>query len=223
MKTKVYNLIILDESGSMSPLKSATIAGCNETINTIKSAQKAHDNLDQYVSIFAFQSGSEVPSRYLVKNVPASAAEHIDAKMYEPWGATPLYDAIGTTVSELIHQTKHTDDVGSVTIITDGMENDSKLFNRHQIHRMIGELKEKGWNFNFIGANIDVEKVSASLNIDNSARFESDEDSVTDMFDKLSESNCGYMADLSFSEAAAPGSAERYERRKEASRKFFKK
>ena len=102
MKTKVYNLIILDESGSMSCVTKQTINGCNETINTIKSTQQKYAaNQEHYISIYAFQSNGNVPSRYLVKNIPASAAEHISDSDYSPWGATPLYDAVGSCLSEL--------------------------------------------------------------------------------------------------------------------------
>ena len=74
MKTEIYNLIILDESGSMDCVKKQTISGCNETINTIRMAQEKYaDTQLHYVSIFAFQSGS-VPSRYIIKNEPIDDA-----------------------------------------------------------------------------------------------------------------------------------------------------
>ena len=69
MKTEIYNLIILDESGSMSHVKRQTVSGCNETINTIRSAQeKFADTQTHYVSIYAFQANDKIPSRYLIKN-----------------------------------------------------------------------------------------------------------------------------------------------------------
>ena len=71
MKTEIYNLIILDESGSMSHVKRQTVSGCNETINTIRSAQeKFADTQTHYVSIYAFQANDKIPSRYLIKNQP---------------------------------------------------------------------------------------------------------------------------------------------------------
>ena len=62
--SEIYNLIILDESGSMSCVWEQTISGCNETINTIKAAQnKFAENQKHFVSIYAFQSAGNRPSR----------------------------------------------------------------------------------------------------------------------------------------------------------------
>ena len=69
-KTTVFNLIILDESGSMDSLTNATISGCNETLSVIRAAQQqVGDRQRHLVSIYAFQSGA-VPSRYIIKNAP---------------------------------------------------------------------------------------------------------------------------------------------------------
>ncbi len=184
MKTDIYNLIILDESGSMCGVTKQTISGCNETINTIRAAQqKFADTQDHYVSIFAFQSDGNNPSRYLIKNMPAANVHHIDNKMYEPNGCTPLYDAVGSTLVDLKATTKEKDlAIGSVTIITDGMENSSRHYTHKQVADMISALKELGWNFNFIGANIDVEYTAQSLNIDNRLEFANDEEGTQEMF-----------------------------------------
>lgn len=185
MKTTIFNLIILDESGSMEGIRNQTIAGCNEVINTIKHAQKEHaDTQKHFISIYAFQSGGN-PSRYLIKNEAPDSTNHITETDYAPCGCTPLYDAIGVTVNSLREVVKtHEHAIGSVTIITDGMENSSKEYNHHQVSNMIKELKEMGWNFNFIGANIDVMKVSRSMNIDNALAFEHTQVGTTIMFEK---------------------------------------
>ena len=182
-KASIYNLIILDESGSMSPVTAQTISGCNETINTIKhSAREYADTQEHFISIFAFQSGC-APSRYLIKNVPALAATHITGKDYEPGGCTPLYDAIGSTLSDLKATTSDRPmAIGSVTIITDGYENSSERYNHAQVQRMISQLKEMGWNFNFIGANIDVDRTARSLNIDNAMAFTQDAEGTKEAF-----------------------------------------
>ncbi len=184
MKTEIYNLIILDESGSMSGVRMQTISGCNETINTIRSSQEEYkDSQTHYVSIYAFQDRGRRPSRYLIKNAPIEKVEHINKDSYEPWGNTPLYDAVGSTLVDLnavVNEKKFA--IGSVTIITDGYENSSCHYTREKVAKMIDSLKEIGWNFNFIGANIDVEKVSASLNIENSLAFSQDDEGTKDMF-----------------------------------------
>lgn len=150
MKTDIFNLIIIDESGSMSDVKKQTISGCNETIDTIKLSQKKFaETQNHYVSVYLFQSGS-IPSRYLLKNVPAYAVEHVSNKDYEPMGCTPLFDAVGSTLTDLILTVKHKKDaIGSVTIITDGYENSSTDYSLSQISQMISQLKEKRVVFQF--------------------------------------------------------------------------
>lgn len=198
MKATFFNLIILDESGSMSHLVSSTISGCNETINSIKSIQEKNtDSQEHYVSIYCFQSFSEVPSRYLCENIPANEAKHISDKDYRPWGFTPLYDAIGFTLKDLEKQTSKTEGaLASVTIITDGYENSSRHFTGAQIVKLIDRLKELGWNFNFIGANIDAASVARQFHIDNSMQFEANKEDSDRMWSRQRSSR-----DLYFSKA----------------------
>ena len=194
MKTKFFNLIILDESGSMSCMHQQTINGCNETINTIRAAQKKFgEQQEHYVSIFAFQSDGERESRYLIKNVPVAEVEHVTANDYEPYGCTPLYDAVGATLTDLKRKVdKEASAIGSVTIITDGEENSSRRYTGSQVAEMIASLKSKGWNFNFIGANIDVQRAAKELNIDNYLAFEQTEEKVDAMFEIERNSRMNY-------------------------------
>lgn len=86
-KTTVFNLIILDESGSMSPLSRQTVDGCNETLNVIRSLQKKHgDTQRNLVSIFLFQDNEEIPSRYVCKNNPIEKTADLTPETYRPWG-----------------------------------------------------------------------------------------------------------------------------------------
>ncbi len=195
MKTEIYNLIILDESGSMDCVKSQTISGCNETINTIRSAQeKFAGTQEHYVSIYAFQADGHVPSRYIVKNEPIANVRHINGELYAPWGSTPLYDAVGSTLVDLKATVKGKEmAIGNVTIITDGMENASRHYTLQKVAKMIDELKELGWSFNFIGANIDVKGTAASLNIDNSMEFQQDAVGTQMMFARERSSRMRWM------------------------------
>ncbi len=198
MKTQIFNLIILDESGSMGCVTRQTINGCNETINTIRSVQeKFAETQEHFVSIYAFQSNGNKASRYLIKNEPIDKVAHINEENYTPWGGTPLYDAVGATLSDLKATTKCSEDaIGSVTIITDGEENSSRQYSLPQVAKMIDALKEMGWNFNFIGANIDVRRVSRSLNIDNAMAFEQSASGTQQMFNKDSRSRMAYFSRL---------------------------
>lgn len=81
----------------------------------------------------------------------------------------------------------HEDSTAMVTIITDGYENTSREYTYEHVAKMIQELKQLGWIFNFLGANIDVEKVGQSLNIDkeNCMSYESTEDGTRSSLSKL--------------------------------------
>lgn len=194
MKTKIFNLIILDESGSMTGVCQQTVSGCNETINTIKVAQsKNGETQDHYVSIFAFQSGGNKPSRYILKNEKAATVRHITSEDYEPSGSTPLYDAVGGTLADLkAVAASEGEAIGSVTIITDGYENTSRYYTRELVMKMIEALKECGWNFNFIGANIDVEKVASGMGIENAMGFKQTSEGTRVMFEEQNRCRSAY-------------------------------
>ncbi|MDE6578863.1 MAG: hypothetical protein K2J82_07365 [Muribaculaceae bacterium] len=224
-KTTCFNLIILDESGSMSSISPQTIAGCNETLNVIRSLnEKYADSQRQLVSIYVFQSGNDKsPSRYLCKNVPIEQAKDITDKDYRPWGCTPLLDAVGSTLVDLrAVASTHEDAVASVTIITDGMENSSSEYTWEQVSKLIEQLKELGWNFNFIGANIDVVKVSRKMNIDNSMAFNASAKGTSNMMDRLASNLASYHDDRVMFEKGLDAE-EKIQYRKQRSKSFFRK
>ncbi len=120
--------------------------------------------------------------------------EHITGEQYVPFGCTPLYDAVGATLTDLKTVTKDNKlAIGSVTILTDGMENSSQHYTRQKVAQMIEALKELGWSFNFIGANIDVQATAQSLNIDNYMEFRQDAEGTAEMFAKESRSRMGWL------------------------------
>lgn len=224
-KTTVFNLIILDESGSMSPLTKQTVSGCNETLNVIRSLEQKHgDTQRNLVSIYLFQSNDEIPSRYVCKNQSIAKIKDMTTKEYRPWGATPLLDAVGSTLVDLrAVASTHEDSTAIVTIITDGMENSSKQYSYEQVSRLISELKELGWTFNFIGANIDVDMVSRRMNIDNAMKFDSTVEGTADMWNCYRENLSAHeerriMAEMEHPDASV---SERRKLRKKNSKGFF--
>lgn len=227
MKTKIFNLIILDESGSMDCVKTQTISGCNETINTVIAAQKRYaDTQEHTVSIYAFQSAGERPSRYIMKNVPATEIQPISDADYCPDGLTPLNDAVGATLVDLKSYTSGFPlAIGSVTIITDGYENSSRHYSRAQVASMIDELKAKGWNFNFIGANIDVSSTAASFSIDNSLEFQQNDCGTQIMFEQANEGRMRYYErmDGCMADCCEVAPEEFAKKAVEASKNFFNK
>jgi hypothetical protein len=179
-KSDAYNLIILDESGSMSTVRDATISGCNETLISIRNTQKEQAGIRQYVSIFCFDSSH---SRYIFHDTPVDEVRDMTRADYCPSACTPLYDAIGYTVLQLYRKINRQEAKGNVTIITDGYENASRKWKLPLVQELIETLKNKGWVFSFIGANIDVKSTANSLGIDSFMQFEQTQTGMEDMFE----------------------------------------
>ena len=170
MKVNVFNLIILDESGSMDSMRKAAVDGLNETIQAIQSAQKKHEDLQtHFVTLVSFNSDG---IRTLIDNCPAGQVKLINPRDYVPNACTPLYDAMGISLSKLRSQLKQEEENQVLaTIITDGMENASREFKGKMIKNMVQELKQLGWTFVYIGTNQDVDAVADSLSIDNRMNY----------------------------------------------------
>lgn len=195
MKTqKIYNLIILDASGSMSSIYGQALTGVNETIATIRMAQQQYPDMPQYLSLASFSAGEHFLNR-IYNAAPIAAVRNITPEDYPLLGCTALYDAIGTTVSELQRCVTHDDRV-LVTIITDGYENASHTWRGSQIKSLIEELRQMGWTFTYIGADQDVEKEAGNIGVRNSLRFSSDPRSTQRMFARESRSRKAYYASL---------------------------
>lgn len=188
-RTATYNLIILDESGSMWHVRQNTISGCNETLQNIRSQQQEHPEERQYVSVYSFNTTCQ---HYIVHNAPADIVGDIRKRDYNPNASTPLFDAVGQTLSELQSLIGEGDAVANVTIITDGYENASRRWSLPAVAKLIAELKEKGWVFTFIGANINVEQAARNFGIDSYMQFEQTDEGMTGMFGNMMESQKAY-------------------------------
>lgn len=181
MRTKIFNLIIVDESGSMTFIERQAVNGVIETIQTIQSAQKKHaDEQEHFVTLISFSSEGV---KYIYNNKPVNEIADATSLNYRPYGGTPLYDAIGNGIVSLRSQVAKDDKV-LVTIITDGEENCSKEWNHQQIRNLIEAQKEQHWVFTYIGTNQDVEKVSLDLSINNHMSFACSNEGTHEMFMK---------------------------------------
>ena len=167
MKTRIFNLIIIDESGSMQSIKTAAIDSVNETIQTIRSAQKKHENQEHFVSLVTFND--DVKTIY--ECVPVDEIKELTSETYQPDCWTALYDAMGISLNALRPKVAENDKV-LVTVVTDGEENASKEYSGKAIKALVDELKAKGWVFAYMGANQDVEAVAATISITNVMHFE---------------------------------------------------
>ena len=187
---KVYNLIILDESGSMSAIKNATISGFNEVVQTIKGIEKKFPEQQHFISLVTFNG---LGIKTLLDKQPAVSLSLIDEKTYQPDSMTPLYDAIALSVLKLKIDVAGIESVNVlVTILTDGEENVSKEFSHAQVNSIVAEQKNLGWTFTYIGANHDVERVARSISITNTMVFEADEKLMKHTFAKESQSREQY-------------------------------
>ena len=203
-KTQVYNLVILDKSGSMDSIRKEAVDGYNETLGSIRAAQLKHlDTQDHFVSLAAFcDCGIDM----IYDKTPINDAEKLTLQQYEPCCCTPLFDAIGKTVKKMKKHTKEIDDVAVlVTIITDGYENSSKEWNGPAIKKLIDECKAEGWMFSFVGAGEDVVKVAMTIAITNTvvweqtakgteAMFENENQARNRFYDKLAAPCCASMS-----------------------------
>ncbi|MCM1109889.1 MAG: VWA domain-containing protein [Clostridium sp.] len=178
MKKRVFNLIILDESGSMWSIKKQAVDGVNETIQTIRNAQQQHPEQDHFISFISFNT-ARINTIY--DRTDASCAEEITMDQYQPSCGTPLYDAMGSAITAL-RSSVADNDVVLVTVITDGEENSSREFSGASIKSLVESLKNRGWVFTYIGANQDVEKVAATMSINNSLSFSADVEGTKCMF-----------------------------------------
>ena len=163
MKTRIFNLIILDESGSMQSIKPAAINGMNETVQSIRAAQKKHEDQEHVVTLVSFNSSA---IKTIYDCVPSAEVKELTDNDYIPDCCTPLYDAMGHAINALRPKVGSEDKV-LVTVITDGEENSSTEYSGKAIKALVEELKGKGWVFAYIGANQDVEKVAATISVTN--------------------------------------------------------
>ena len=144
-------VFILDRSGSMAGLEDDTVGGFNAMIDK----QKKEDGRC-YVSTILFDHEVET----LHDRVPLEQIEPITRDDYFVRGCTALIDAIGMTVSHIeeVHRYIRPEDVPARTVFvitTDGLENASKEYSADKVRKMIERKKKNGWEFLFIGANID--------------------------------------------------------------------
>ena len=163
MRNNITELVfILDRSGSMAGLESDAIGGFNAMLDKQKRQKGAC-----YVSTVLFDNDSEV----LHDRVELGRVQRMTKADYTVRGCTALLDAIGGAIRHIgnIHKYARPEDVPAHTlfvITTDGMENASHLYTGEQVRQMIQRQKEKyGWEFLFIGANIDAVETAARYGI----------------------------------------------------------
>ncbi len=191
MKKGLTELVfILDRSGSMGGLESDTIGGYNAVLRKHKEAEG-----EALVSTILFDDRTEV----LHDRVPVKEVQPITAKEYYVRGCTALLDAVGSAIRHIadVHKCLGKENVPEKTIFvitTDGMENASRNYTYNKVRKMIERRKEKhGWEFLFLGANIDAVAEAGKLGIhaDRAVRFHNDSVGVALNFRALADVTSG--------------------------------
>lgn len=155
-------VFILDRSGSMSGLEADTIGGFNSMID-----KQRKEEGEALISTVLFDDQTDV----LYDRVPVGKVEPMNDSQYFVRGCTALLDALGGAIHHIgnVHKYAREEDVPEKTlfiITTDGMENASHTYTYDKVKQMVERQKEKyGWEFLFLGANIDAIEVAGRFGI----------------------------------------------------------
>lgn len=181
-------VFILDRSGSMAGLELDTIGGFNSMLE-----KQRKEPGDAYVSTILFDDTSEV----IHDRLPIHEVPKLTENEYYVRSCTALLDAVCGAISHIanIHKYARQEDIPERTlfiITTDGMENASHRYTYKMVRQMIQEQKEKGWEFIFLGANIDVAQEAERFGIDESmaANYHCDEDGMALNYQVIHEALC---------------------------------
>ena len=190
MKKNLTEIVfILDRSGSMAGLEDDTIGGFNAMIEK----QKREEG-EALVSTVLFDNESEV----IHDRVDIQRIEPMTRKEYYVRGCTALLDAVGGAIHHIgnVHKYAREEDRPEKTLLvitTDGMENASRKYSYDRLKAMIKRQKEKyGWEFLFLGANIDAAKEAArfGINADRAANYHADHMGTGLVYETVSEAIC---------------------------------
>lgn len=198
-KEKVEVVFIMDRSGSMSGLEADTIGG----FNAMLAKQKAESGNIIWSTVL-FDHISEV----VHDRVPVDKVRELDSNTYYVRGSTALLDAVGGAIHHIgnVHKYAREEDRPSKTlfvITTDGMENSSVIFDYRRVKRMIERQQKKyGWEFIFLGANMDAVGVAGRIGISpqRSARYHCDSTGIATNYRVVAESMVRMSKGLDFAD-----------------------
>ena len=186
MKDTLELVFIIDQSGSMRGLEKDTIGG----FNSILDKQKDKHGSDVIVSTVLFSHKTDV----IHNRIPIEEIEPLDERQYVVGGTTALLDAVGGAIDHItrVHNllgVKNTPNQTLFVITTDGQENASRYFKKEMIEHMIKQKQEEGWEFIFLGANIDAYNQARSYGIRNDrvSNYMHDSEGVKNMYESLNE------------------------------------
>ncbi|MCM1189314.1 MAG: VWA domain-containing protein [bacterium] len=223
MRNQITELVfILDRSGSMAGLEGDTIGGFNALIE-----KQRRQEGECLVSTVLFDNVSEV----LYDRVRLKEVRKMTEDDYTVRGCTALVDAIGCAIKHIgnIHKYARPEDVPEHTlfvITTDGMENASHIYSSDEVREMVERQKEKyGWEFLFIGANIDAVETAGHFGIraDRTANYHADSRGTAVVFDAVARTVCQVRENAPLAASWNESINEDYKSRKKGSGLFSKR
>lgn len=227
---EIYNLLILDGSGSMLQLRKVARIGYNQTLNAIREAQKTYPNEQQHFASFVVFNNKVTK---VFENESILKVQNLTVSQYIPDGCTAMFDAIGMSLSTLKKRLNAKEKtMAVVTIISDGMENASKEYDLEKVVSLIEELKDMGCTINFMGPGYKVldrltyaEHMAKELHIDNFLAFEYTDEGFRDAWDRQSNAFRDYYGRVRDYENDVRNMSEKerreYYRRKNQEDKFY--
>ncbi len=182
---KTELVFILDRSGSMGGLETDTIGGFNSTLED----QRKLEGETRVSTILFDNQFEELHDRIDLKDIQA-----LTSQQYFVRGSTALYDAVAMGIRKIANvqaavKTEAQADKVIVVIITDGYENSSRETSAAMLKKMIKEKRAEGWEFIFMGANIDAALAAGEIGISasNAANYVPDSQGVKIQYECLSE------------------------------------
>lgn len=191
MKNMTEIIFIIDKSGSMQPLTDDTIGGFNGFIESQRELEG-----EAYLTTVLFSTDHKKLHDHIdIREVPT-----MDKKQYVPGGMTAMLDTLGETINEVqtrIDNTPVEERPNNIlcVITTDGLENSSHTYNKSTVQKMIEhQTKGHGWQFIFLGANMDAVSEAAHLGIDLAATYTANSIGTKAVYDSINCAASSYRA-----------------------------
>lgn len=208
-------VMILDKSGSMGGLESDTIGGYNGMMEKQRKA-----GVNALVTTVLFNNEAvTIHDRVPIANMPKMTGQE-----YQTGGCTALLDAVGQTISRVKLQHARDGELAPkrtmVVITTDGLENASREYSYTRVKKLIEQQKEEGWEFIFLGANIDAAAEAERIGIrrDHAARYMNDEEGIEENYKALNDVVQCYACRCAYDPAPMAQVQAEYKRRSKASK-----
>lgn len=179
-KTKVFDLIIVDMSASMDSIFASVIEGLNDMVDGLKQASEKYScTQEHYQTMVGFNS---LFLEKICDNVPIDSVKKFTKDDFFIGGATPLYDAMGISISSMMDVVDTLKNyIVLTTIITDGLENASGFYSKALLAKIINVLSDDGWSFSYMGTDKEVIEQALCMNIDSVYYFDRTDTSVANM------------------------------------------